>query len=175
MPVSLWLTINKHCSAKKLSLLCIVILNSESVGLKESIDSQPVVVEFSSPNINKPLHLGHIRNHLIGDSVCRILSAGGENVIKVNLVNDRGIHICKSMLAWKLFGNGATPGSTGQKGDKLVGDYYVLFDKKYKEELAELKASGMDEDDFVLVTQKSDFDFFKSRLQHQRHKNHLDA
>ncbi len=121
--------------------------NSESFGMKKSIDTQPVVVEFSSPNTNKPLHLGHIRNNLLGDSVSRILSAGGENVIKVNLVNDRGIHICKSMLAWKLFGNGATPESTGQKGDKLVGDYYVLFDKKYKEELAELKASGMDEDE----------------------------
>ncbi|PKO99404.1 MAG: arginine--tRNA ligase, partial [Bacteroidetes bacterium HGW-Bacteroidetes-9] len=107
----------------------------------------PVVVEYSSPNTNKPLHLGHIRNNLLGYSVSQLLKATGNNVVKVNLVNDRGIHICKSMLAWKLFGNGETPQSGGKKGDKLVGDFYVHFDKKYKEELAELKANGLSEEE----------------------------
>lgn len=107
----------------------------------------PVVVEFSSPNTNKPLHLGHIRNNILGYSVARILQANGQNVVKVNLVNDRGIHISKSMLAWKLFGNGASPESTGKKGDKLVGDFYVLFDKKLKEEIASLKVRGMSDDE----------------------------
>ncbi|MDD3744713.1 MAG: arginine--tRNA ligase, partial [Lentimicrobiaceae bacterium] len=96
----------------------------------------PVVVEFSSPNTNKPLHLGHIRNNLLGASVAELLQAAGHRVFKVNLVNDRGIHICESMLAWTLFANNESPESSGKKGDKLVGDYYVLFDKKYKEELA---------------------------------------
>ena len=92
----------------------------------------PVVIEFSSPNTNKPLHLGHIRNNLLGWSVSQLLTANGHNVKKVNLVNDRGIHICKSMLAWMRFGNGETPESTGIKGDHLVGKYYVKFDKHYK-------------------------------------------
>ncbi|HPG33486.1 MAG TPA: arginine--tRNA ligase [Lentimicrobium sp.] len=109
-------------------------------------DSDLVMVEYSSPNTNKPLHLGHIRNNLLGYSVSKLLKASGKNVLKVNLVNDRGIHICKSMLAWKLFGNGETPESSGKKGDKLVGDYYVLFDKKYKAEIAELMASGLSEE-----------------------------
>ena len=116
-------------------------------GFKEPADSTPVVIEFSSPNTNKPLHLGHIRNNLLGWSVSRILEANGNNVARVNLVNDRGIHICKSMLAWKLFGNEATPLSTGKKGDKLVGDFYVMFDKKLKEETAALKEKGYSEEE----------------------------
>ncbi len=106
-----------------------------------------MMIEYSSPNTNKPLHLGHIRNNLLGYSVAQILKANGHNVIKVNLVNDRGIHICKSMLAWQLYGNGATPESTGLKGDHLVGDYYVEFDKHYKAEVKELVAGGMSEEE----------------------------
>ena len=105
------------------------------------------MVEYSSPNTNKPLHLGHIRNNLYGYSVAQILEANGHNVIKANLVNDRGIHICKSMLAWQKWGNGATPESLGVKGDKLVGDYYVRFDKEYKKQIADLKAQGLSDDD----------------------------
>lgn len=101
-----------------------------------------VMVEYSSPNTNKPLHLGHMRNILLGYSVAEILKAAGNEVMKVNLVNDRGIHICKSMLAWQKWGNGETPESSGMKGDLLVGKYYVLFDKHYKAEIAELKSSG---------------------------------
>lgn len=115
-------------------------------GIKEADGGHPVVVEFSSPNTNKPLHLGHIRNNLLGYSVSQLLKANGRNVAKVNLVNDRGIHICKSMLAWQKWGEGATPESSGKKGDKLVGDFYVLFDKKYKEELAVLMAGGLSEE-----------------------------
>ena len=107
----------------------------------------PIVVEYSSPNTNKPLHLGHIRNNLLGWSVSELLKADGNNVKKVNLVNDRGIHICKSMLAWLKYGNGETPESSGQKGDHLVGKYYVLFDKHYKEQIKELVEQGMSEDD----------------------------
>jgi arginyl-tRNA synthetase len=106
-----------------------------------------VMVEYSSPNTNKPLHLGHIRNNLLGYSVAKLLEANGHQVIKVNLVNDRGIHICKSMLAWKNFGNGETPVSSGKKGDKLVGDYYVRFDKEYKTQVQALMADGMNEED----------------------------
>ncbi len=106
-----------------------------------------IMIEYSSPNTNKPLHLGHIRNNLLGYSVAQILAANGHNVIKANLVNDRGIHICKSMVAWLRYGNGATPESTGKKGDHLVGDYYVEFDKHYKAEIKELVAGGMSEDD----------------------------
>ncbi len=106
-----------------------------------------VVVEFSSPNTNKPLHLGHIRNNLLGFSVARLLQAVGHRVFKVNLVNDRGIHICKSMLAWMLHGEGATPGNTGKKGDKLVGDYYVLFERLLREQVQEImEESGLDEE-----------------------------
>ncbi len=105
-----------------------------------------VMVEYSSPNTNKPLHLGHIRNNLLGYSVSKILEANGHNVMKVNLVNDRGIHICKSMLAWLRFGNGETPESSSMKGDHLVGKYYVEFDKAYKAEIKELVAGGMDEE-----------------------------
>ena len=105
----------------------------------------PIVIEYSSPNTNKPLHLGHIRNNLLGYSIAEILAASGKNVKKVNLVNDRGIHICKSMLAWQKHGNGETPESTGEKGDHLVGKYYVQFDKDYKVQIAELMAAGKTE------------------------------
>ena len=106
-----------------------------------------IMIEYSSPNTNKPLHLGHIRNNLLGYSVALILKANGHNVIKVNLVNDRGIHICKSMLAWQLYGGGETPASTGMKGDHLVGKYYVEFDKHYKAQIKELVSQGMSEDE----------------------------
>ncbi len=105
-------------------------------------DTPLYMIEYSSPNTNKPLHLGHIRNNLIGSSVSRILKANGYGVRKVNLVNDRGIHICKSMLAWQKWGNGATPESTGKKGDHLVGEYYVMFDKAYREQVRELMDKG---------------------------------
>lgn len=110
-------------------------------------DSPTVMVEFSSPNTNKPLHLGHVRNNLLGYSISQILAANGNKVIKANLVNDRGIHICKSMIAWKLFGNGETPQSSGLKGDHLVGNYYVVFDKEYKKQVAELMVAGKSEDE----------------------------
>ena len=106
-----------------------------------------VMIEYSSPNTNKPLHLGHIRNNLLGYSVAQILKANGHNVIKVNLVNDRGIHICKSMLAWQLYGGGETPASSGMKGDHLVGKYYVEFDKHYKAQIKELVEGGMSEEE----------------------------
>ena len=106
-----------------------------------------VMIEYSSPNTNKPLHLGHIRNNLLGYSVAQILKANGNKVIKVNLVNDRGIHICKSMLAWKLYGGGETPASSGMKGDHLVGKYYVEFDKHYKAQIKELVAAGQSEEE----------------------------
>ncbi len=105
------------------------------------------MVEYSSPNTNKPLHLGHVRNVLLGYSVSEILKAAGHKVYKTQIINDRGIHICKSMLAWKRFGNGETPVSTGLKGDKLVGNYYVKFDQEYKKEISDLVANGMSEDD----------------------------
>lgn len=110
-------------------------------------NGKKVMVEYSSPNTNKPLHLGHVRNNLLGYSVAEILSAYGYEVIKANLVNDRGIHICKSMLAWQKFGNGETPQSSGLKGDHLVGKYYVIFDKEYKKEIRELIAAGQSEED----------------------------
>jgi len=105
-----------------------------------------VMVEYSSPNTNKPLHLGHLRNNFLGNSVSRILEANGKEVIKVQIINDRGIHICKSMLAWEKFGNGETPESTGIKGDKLVGNYYVKFDQEYKKQIAALVESGVEEE-----------------------------
>jgi len=110
-------------------------------------NGKKLMVEYSSPNTNKPLHLGHIRNNLLGYSVAELLKAYGYEVIKANLVNDRGIHICKSMLAWQKFGNGETPESTGMKGDHLVGKYYVVFDKEYKKEIETLKAEGQTEDE----------------------------
>lgn len=109
-------------------------------------NGKKVMVEYSSPNTNKPLHLGHVRNNLLGYSVSELLKAYGYDVVKVNLVNDRGIHICKSMLAWQKWGNGETPESTGEKGDHLVGKYYVIFDKEYKKEIDTLKAEGQTED-----------------------------
>ena len=105
-----------------------------------------MMVEYSSPNTNKPLHLGHVRNNLLGYSIAKIQEANGWEVVKTNIVNDRGIHICKSMLAWQKFGNGETPESSGKKGDHLIGDYYVRFDKEYKAEIKELMAGGMDEE-----------------------------
>lgn len=108
----------------------------------ENIKHKSILIEYSSPNTNKPLHLGHVRNNLIGHSLSEILKANGNKVTKVNLVNDRGIHICKSMLAWQKWGNGETPESTGKKGDRLVGDYYVLFDKEYKKQVNELISIG---------------------------------
>jgi len=108
--------------------------------------NQTVMVEYSSPNTNKPLHLGHIRNNLLGFSVAQILKEAGYNVIKTQIINDRGIHICKSMLAWEKFGNGETPETSGLKGDKLVGNYYVEFDKNYKSQISELKEQGLDEE-----------------------------
>ena len=107
---------------------------------------QLMMVEYSSPNTNKPLHLGHVRNNLLGSSIARIQEANGWKVVKTNIVNDRGIHICKSMLAWLKFGNGETPESSGKKGDHLIGDYYVRFDKEYRKQIAELMAGGMDEE-----------------------------
>ncbi len=107
---------------------------------------QLMMVEYSSPNTNKPLHLGHVRNNLLGYSIAKIQEANGWKVVKTNIVNDRGIHICKSMLAWLKFGNGETPESSGKKGDHLIGDYYVRFDKEYKAQIAELMAKGMDEE-----------------------------
>ncbi len=118
--------------------------DNEYFGRKQ-VQGRPIVVEYSSPNTNKPLHLGHIRNNLLGWSVSEILKANGENVVRVNLVNDRGIHICKSMIAWQKWGDNCTPQSTGKKGDHLIGDFYVLFDKKYKEELKQLLPSNYDE------------------------------
>lgn len=113
-------------------------------GIRKPTDSSKLVmVEYSSPNTNKPLHLGHVRNNLLGYSLSRILEANGNKVIKTNIVNDRGIHICKSMLAWQKWGDGETPESSGKKGDHLIGDYYVAFDKHYKEELDQLMKSGM--------------------------------
>ena len=109
--------------------------------------NQLMMVEYSSPNTNKPLHLGHVRNNLLGSSIARIQEANGWKVVKTNIVNDRGIHICKSMLAWLKFGNGETPESSGKKGDHLIGDYYVRFDKEYRKQIAELMAGGMNEED----------------------------
>ncbi|HBI80773.1 MAG TPA: arginine--tRNA ligase [Bacteroidales bacterium] len=123
------------------------IAQSPNFGFKEAHSEKPTVVEFSSPNTNKPLHLGHIRNNLLGMSISRIMEKAGKRVVKVNLVNDRGIHICKSMLAWQKFGNGETPESSGKKGDHLVGDYYVKFEKEYKVQVEELKAQGIPEDE----------------------------
>ncbi|WP_426064905.1 arginine--tRNA ligase [Flavobacterium sp. DSP2-3-1] len=112
-----------------------------------SEDDKAVMVEYSSPNTNKPLHLGHVRNNLLGYSVAEIIKASGKKVYKTQIINDRGIHICKSMLAWQKFGNGQTPESTGLKGDKLVGNYYVAFDKAYKEEIAQLMSAGKTEEE----------------------------
>lgn len=113
---------------------------------KATDDSQLVMIEYSSPNTNKPLHLGHVRNNLLGWSLSKIMQANGNKVVKTNIVNDRGIHICKSMLAWLKYGNGETPETSGKKGDHLIGDYYVLFDKHYRDEVKKLMSEGMDEE-----------------------------
>jgi arginyl-tRNA synthetase len=123
------------------------LINSEAISDKPEANAETVMVEFSSPNTNKPLHLGHIRNNLLGASVSDILKAAGKKVIRVNLVNDRGIHICKSMLAWKKWGNGESPASSGMKGDHLVGKYYVEFDKSYKLQISDCKLKGMAEEE----------------------------
>jgi arginyl-tRNA synthetase len=120
------------------------IASQPNYGIKKANSTgKQIMLEYSSPNTNKPLHLGHIRNNLLGFSVANIIQTQGHEVIKVNLINDRGIHICKSMIAWKLFGNGETPESTNEKGDHLVGKYYVAFDKEYKRQTAELEAQGL--------------------------------
>ena len=124
----------------------------EQYGLMQVTDASPLVmIEYSSPNTNKPLHLGHVRNNLLGNALANIVAANGNKVVKTNIVNDRGIHICKSMLAWKKYGNGETPETSGKKGDHLVGDYYVSFDKHYKAEVKELMAQftaqGMSDDE----------------------------
>lgn len=133
---SFWSSVLEHISA------------TENYGFTPVTEKSPLVmVEYSSPNTNKPLHLGHVRNNLLGYSLAEILKACGNRVIKTNIVNDRGIHICKSMLAWQKWGDGATPESRHQKGDHLIGDFYVLFDKHYKAELAELMAAGATEEE----------------------------
>lgn len=129
----------------------IAVLNEvskeEKYGYAKKKTGKTIMIEYSSPNTNKPLHLGHIRNNLLGWSVSEIQKANGHRVIMANLVNDRGIHICKSMIAWKMFANGATPESTGMKGDHFVGDYYVRFDKEYKTQVKELTEQGMEEEE----------------------------
>ena len=133
---SFWSTVLEHIAVEK------------NYGITPAgADAPLVMVEYSSPNTNKPLHLGHVRNILLGWSLSQILAACGNRVVKTNIVNDRGIHICKSMLAWKRWGEGVTPEKAGKKGDHLIGDFYVLFDKKYREEVKELVATGMAEDE----------------------------
>ena len=133
-----------------LSLLADINANAQYGFVAETEKSPLVMIEYSSPNTNKPLHLGHVRNNLLGWAVSQIAAANGNRVVKTNIVNDRGIHICKSMLAWQKYGNGETPESSGKKGDHLIGDYYVAFDKHYREEVKQLceqyKAEGLDEE-----------------------------
>ncbi|MBQ6162595.1 MAG: arginine--tRNA ligase [Prevotella sp.] len=143
--------LNLNISEKAWISLLEDINRDERFGMKAVTDKSPLVmVEYSSPNTNKPLHLGHVRNNLLGWSLAKIMEANGNKVVKTNIVNDRGIHICKSMLAWQKWGNGETPESSGKKGDHLIGDYYVLFDKHYRAEVsalkAELMAQGIDEE-----------------------------
>ena len=133
---SYWVELLKHIDA------------TDKWGTTPVTEHSPLVmVEYSSPNTNKPLHLGHIRNNLLGYALSNIIAANGNKVVKTNIVNDRGIHICKSMLAWQKWGNGETPASSGKKGDHLIGDYYVAFDKHYKAELSELMAKGMSKEE----------------------------
>ena len=123
------------------------IQQNPTFGFTPVTDQSPLVmIEYSSPNTNKPLHLGHVRNNLLGWALANVMQANGNKVVKTNIVNDRGIHICKSMLAWLKYGNGETPETSGKKGDHLIGDYYVAFDKHYREEVKELVAKGMDEE-----------------------------
>ena len=162
-----WLKENEACVASYnvvKGFLNLVISNGAWIGLLNDINADPtygerkatensplVMIEYSSPNTNKPLHLGHVRNNLLGWSLAEIMEANGNRVVKTNIVNDRGIHICKSMLAWLKWGNGETPETSGKKGDHLIGDYYVAFDKHYREEVAALKAQytaeGMGEEE----------------------------
>lgn len=138
------ITIGGACWLESLS----EIRSCPHFGYKNATDASPLVmIEYSSPNTNKPLHLGHIRNNLLGYSLSEIMKANGYKVVKTNIVNDRGIHICKSMLAWQKWGEGVTPESSGKKGDHLVGDFYVLFDKHYKAELKELQSGGLSENE----------------------------
>ena len=156
-----WLTVNGEGLVAKFNavqgFLNLVIADAFWIRQLQAIDTdanygqqpdrhQLMMVEYSSPNTNKPLHLGHVRNNLLGYSIARIQEANGWKVVKTNIVNDRGIHICKSMLAWLKYGNGETPESSGKKGDHLIGDYYVRFDKEYKTQIAELMAAGKDEE-----------------------------
>lgn len=134
-------------SSSWIELLSSINLDDQ-FGITPVTENSPLVmIEYSSPNTNKPLHLGHVRNNLLGWALAKVMEANGNKVVKTNIVNDRGIHICKSMLAWLKYGNGATPESTGIKGDHLIGDYYVAFDKHYKEQVNELMAQGMSEED----------------------------
>jgi arginyl-tRNA synthetase len=144
------LTIGGACWIKALNK----IHASPEFGRRKAGGEAPLVmIEYSSPNTNKPLHLGHVRNNLLGYSLSEIMKANGYRVVKTNIVNDRGIHICKSMLAWQKWGGGATPESTGKKGDHLVGDFYVLFDKRYKEELRELQSKGLSAEEAEAASQ----------------------
>ena len=136
------ITVSGSCWVKALN---VIHAQSNFGHVAAMVQSPLVMIEYSSPNTNKPLHLGHIRNNLLGYSLSEIMKANGYRVVKTNIVNDRGIHICKSMLAWQKWGNGATPESSGKKGDHLVGDFYVLFDRHYREEQAKMKAAGMSE------------------------------
>lgn len=124
-----------------------IALGTKNFGFAEPNSGKSIMVEYSSPNTNKPLHLGHVRNNLLGNAVSKILKASGKKVYMVNLVNDRGIHICKSMVAWLRFGNGETPQSSGKKGDHLVGEYYVRFDKAFRQEVKDMVATGMEEEE----------------------------
>ena len=136
--------LNLSVSTQKWLELLQSIDSDPNYGFTEVEEDAPLfMVEYSSPNTNKPLHLGHVRNNLLGHALSEVLSANGKNVVKTNIVNDRGIHICKSMLAWKKWGNDETPESTGKKGDHLTGDFYVLFDQNYKKEIAELQSRGL--------------------------------
>lgn len=138
------LTISSTCWIEMLTAMH----QDEQLGITTpTADSPLVMIEYSSPNTNKPLHLGHVRNNLLGWALANVMEANGNRVVKTNIVNDRGIHICKSMLAWLKYGNGETPESTGIKGDHLIGNYYVAFDKYYKEQIKELMAQGMSEDE----------------------------
>ena len=134
-------------SSSWIELLTSINQNDKFGFIPVTEQSPLVMIEYSSPNTNKPLHLGHVRNNLLGWALAQVMEANGNKVVKTNIVNDRGIHICKSMLAWLKYGNGATPESTGIKGDHLIGDYYVAFDKHYREQISELVAQGMSEEE----------------------------
>ena len=139
--------LNLSISSKEWISILQEIYNNPTYGFTPVTDESPLVmIEYSSPNTNKPLHLGHVRNNLLGWALAQIMQANGNKVVKTNIVNDRGIHICKSMLAWLKWGNGETPESSGKKGDHLIGDYYVAFDKHYREEVKQLVEQGMDEE-----------------------------